>query len=683
MTVQIRADLAGFDAAMQRLRTGAQTTTQAIGRNFSTLQQQLTGFESQVRRSFGRDPFKPLGDSAKKSGSDITSLGRNVRNFSSAARLAILPITALAGAVTALGAATIPVAQQFIALERALIISGLGLEETGERIEEMTTFANRLGVSVLETIGTIRRLTLAAQGTSLAGRPVQELAENFLTLSSAAGLTEDEINRASIQIGQILALGRLQGDEAVRLAEATGLNFTQAISRVLGVGQAEFLKLQSQGRVSSLAVARAIEEMAANAQTNLEAVGQSVESPLAEFNRLRNDITLTSAAIGRQLIPVLNDAARFVRNLLLRFQDFTENSEAIRMIFRDIANDVRLATEAVIGLFRGLGQGLDFLGDIGRQFSDFFKQLPIVKRFFGDLNATRAAQADVLSRLNQMEDLGLGLIRQSTLERRKQTSATQELVEQRGLLVESLREEEAIERRTARFRAQIFRDQERAFQRAQSGIEGIRRESRALGEAARNALANSTEIEKAIRLTERLSLIQDELVMSKGNELELTLEEVRLRTELEGLSERSVQIARLRTEELANQERELERQNDQIDRQARSIVRLIRTSDGLVDLLRRVGDRLIDDLLTQFTAGILRGGGAGGGGTGGGLLGGLSSLFQGGIGQLFGGAGGGLSGLARGGGANLLSLGAVAAGLGLLGGGGTGGGFGALQLPMR
>ena len=106
----------------------------------------------------------------------------------------------------------------------------------------------------------LKELTAAAAKLSAFGVSTEELVETTKRLGKVAAGTGQEIGGIALAYGQVLAKGRLQGEELLQFQER-GIPLAAELQRMLGVTGEEFQKMVSKGQVGSDKVAQAMKNL--------------------------------------------------------------------------------------------------------------------------------------------------------------------------------------------------------------------------------------------------------------------------------------------------------------------------------------------------------------------------------------------------------------------------------------
>jgi tape measure domain-containing protein len=179
------------------------------------------------------------------------------------------------------------------------------VERAGEVYEALYRDALQTGVALRDSVDAFNRFSIAAREIGATSAQVLQLVSGLQRVAIASGATTQEIQSSTLQLGQALASGVLQGDELRSILEGMP-TLAQSLARELGVSIGELRKLGSEGKLT--------------ADTVFPALLRAVERVNAEFERAPLSVgrafgQLTAAAdqfLGRldQAIGLSNALAR-------------------------------------------------------------------------------------------------------------------------------------------------------------------------------------------------------------------------------------------------------------------------------------------------------------------------------------------------------------------------------------
>lgn len=183
------------------------------------------------------------------------------------AKLAALGLTAILAAVAALlislaalvaiGAAVVTVfvksvaaGDKFTASIGKINAATGNLKTSNEVYSALYQNALKLGTSVDQSTGAFSRFAIAARQIGATNGQVIQLIQTIQKAGIASGSSVEEISSASIQLGQALASGRLQGDELRAILESMPL-LADELAKNLGTNIGQLRKMGSEGKLTS------------------------------------------------------------------------------------------------------------------------------------------------------------------------------------------------------------------------------------------------------------------------------------------------------------------------------------------------------------------------------------------------------------------------------------------------
>ncbi|WP_299438916.1 tape measure protein [uncultured Rhodospira sp.] len=225
-----------------------------------------------------------------------------------------------------------------------------------EVYEDLYQTALTTGVELAASAGQFTRFKIAAAQIGATDKEVAQLVETVQKLGVAGGTSVQEITAASIQLGQGLASGRLQGDELRSIMENMPV-LAQALAAELGVTTGELRAMGAAGELTGERVFQALSRAAGKADEMFDRMPMTIE---------RASYTLDTAwdrflakldeglGLSQGIAAALHDAALWLDRATAGMAKTTEN--AIADIDRQIA-DLKAGTAG--GVF---GTGVNLFG---------------------------------------------------------------------------------------------------------------------------------------------------------------------------------------------------------------------------------------------------------------------------------------------------------------------------------
>jgi tape measure domain-containing protein len=222
---QLRAEIAGtgrsLDELARKARDAGSTTSSA---NRDALQSMV---------AFG-------------GGADRASLA--MRRLEGVSRLATRALAAVAPAFAA--AAIVRAGDEATAALSRLGSTTGNLVTAGEVYDRLYQASLRTGAAVGDSVAAFTRFSVAARDIGATNDQVLRLIEGIQGFGRLAGTSSAEMASATLQLGQALASGTLQGDELRSVLEAMP-QLAQALAGQLGMSVGELRKAGAEGRLTA------------------------------------------------------------------------------------------------------------------------------------------------------------------------------------------------------------------------------------------------------------------------------------------------------------------------------------------------------------------------------------------------------------------------------------------------
>lgn len=185
------------------------------------------------------------------------------------------------------------------------------LEKTKQIIQELQQIGAVTPFTSTELIETAKRL-------SAFGVSANEVVETTRRLGDVAGATGANLGELSLAYGQVIAKGRLQGEELLQFQER-GVALQDELRKMYGLTGEEFSKALSKGQISAKAVEVALQRLTdVGGKYANGAIAQS-DTLQGRLSTLQDGVDALARGIGAALSPaikaVLNEAI-FAINLI-------------------------------------------------------------------------------------------------------------------------------------------------------------------------------------------------------------------------------------------------------------------------------------------------------------------------------------------------------------------------------
>ncbi len=174
--------------------------------------------------------------------------------------------------------------------------------------------ALQTGVAVSEGVEAFQRFAIAGREIGATSEQVVRLVAGLQRVAIVSGASAGEVSAATLQLGQALASGVLQGDELRSVLEQMPL-LAEALARELGVSIGELRKLGSEGKLTADRVFPALIRAAERVGTSLEQAPLSLGRAFGQLSTAtENFLGQLDRAVGlsNALARGLSAAARAV-----------------------------------------------------------------------------------------------------------------------------------------------------------------------------------------------------------------------------------------------------------------------------------------------------------------------------------------------------------------------------------
>ncbi len=296
----------------------------------------------------------------------LSGIGARVTSFAAIAQRSSLSLAALIAGVTGAGFAFFKLIQLAVRVGKILEDVRIRLKALAEhtylnviQFTKLQVLAYRTGQQFEALAKSYSLLTAASKGTNLEGHATFKVLED---LSFAAGkfkLSNDQVNGVLLAFTQILSKGRVQAEEITgQLSERLPGAFNIA-ARAMGVTTAKFAEMLRKGEIVSDVF---LPKFAAELRKTYGATSRApIESLTASQNRLANSYTILGDNLGKQL------------RILETWKALLDGTNAVVSAFADNLEGIVKVSFAVSGALVGLAGPAIFKG--------IFKLTAITKRF--------------------------------------------------------------------------------------------------------------------------------------------------------------------------------------------------------------------------------------------------------------------------------------------------------------
>ena len=288
-------------------------TSFQVGLEFSAKTQQLDAvvskiqkFERDLGKLKGQNPFEGAERGARGASAAVDKVGASAKGASGA-------IGGLRNALLTLGLGafvkTIYSAAAEIERTKTQLTTLTGSAQEAERVFSQLQAINK------QSPFELKDLTGAASKLSAFGVTTQDLVATTERLGKVAAGTGQELGGIATAYGQVMAKGKLQGEELLQFQER-GIDVGGELQRMLGVTKEQFAQMTSKGQISSKLVEEAIKRMTSETGRFGNAFKNTAGTMDAQLSNLRDAFFNTAGALGKAFQPVFSWMIAQLTNIL-------------------------------------------------------------------------------------------------------------------------------------------------------------------------------------------------------------------------------------------------------------------------------------------------------------------------------------------------------------------------------
>jgi tape measure domain-containing protein len=183
-------------------------------------------------------------------GANFGTAGNTLMSFASGAGGVAVALAAIGASAIAAGSGIARAGDQATASLARLGAATGSIGAAEKAYQSLFELSQKTGVAVSESAGAFGRFAVAARDIGATQAQVLSLVQTIQQAGIVAGASAQETAAATMQLGQALASGRLQGDELRSILENMP-TLGAALARELGVGVGELRKMGSEGKLSA------------------------------------------------------------------------------------------------------------------------------------------------------------------------------------------------------------------------------------------------------------------------------------------------------------------------------------------------------------------------------------------------------------------------------------------------
>lgn len=171
-------------------------------------------------------------------------------------------------------------------LGRLQVATG-SVQAAAQTYQDLYRISLQTGVAVTEAAGSFTRFSIAAREIGATREQVVDLVRTVQMAGIVAGSSTTETTAATMQLGQALASGRLQGDELRSIMENMP-NLAEALARELGVNIGQLRKMGEEGKLTADVVFPALLRAGQNIRQQFEDMPVTMARAFGQLNAATN-----------------------------------------------------------------------------------------------------------------------------------------------------------------------------------------------------------------------------------------------------------------------------------------------------------------------------------------------------------------------------------------------------------
>jgi tape measure domain-containing protein len=183
-------------------------------------------------------------------GANFGTAGNTLMSFASGAGGVAVALAAIGASALAAGGGIARAGDQATASLARLGAATGSIGAAEKAYQSLFELSQKTGIAVSESAGAFGRFAIAARDIGATQAQVLGLVQTIQQAGIVAGASAQETAAATMQLGQALASGRLQGDELRSILENMP-TLGAALARELGVGVGELRKMGAEGKLSA------------------------------------------------------------------------------------------------------------------------------------------------------------------------------------------------------------------------------------------------------------------------------------------------------------------------------------------------------------------------------------------------------------------------------------------------
>lgn len=251
-----------------------------------------------------------LGKTGKRVGTDMAAGAREASQGVSGLTGTIAAAVAAAGGMATISSTLLAIARAGDTATQSLAqlqASTGSLVRAREVYDALYKSSLQTGVAVADSAAAFQRFSIAAREIGATSDQVLRLVTGLQRAAIASNASREEVTSATLQLGQALASGVLQGDELRSVLEAMPA-LAEVLARELGVSIGEMRKLGSEGQLTADRVFPALIRAT-------ETLGQRMEQAPLSMGRALGQLTTATQGFLAKLDEAVGLSTRIAQGL--------------------------------------------------------------------------------------------------------------------------------------------------------------------------------------------------------------------------------------------------------------------------------------------------------------------------------------------------------------------------------
>lgn len=218
----------------------------------------------------------------------------------------------------------------------------------GDATKADKLFSDMEAFALVSPLG-LDALSNAGKKLLTAGVALDDIMPKLRQLGEVAGGNEEKLDRLALAFGQVVAKGRLMGQEANQMAES-GFSPLAEISRTTGESMGELMARMEAGEITVAEVAHAFETATSAGGRFNGLLAKIAGTTSGKFNELKESLAVAIRPIGEALLPLINEYMAQIKGLIPAISDWIKhNGDTIRTV-GDMTVKIGVASVALVAI---------------------------------------------------------------------------------------------------------------------------------------------------------------------------------------------------------------------------------------------------------------------------------------------------------------------------------------------